>query len=197
MKIVLASGNKGKIRELAALLTTLNVTIVPQNELGVEEIAESHVTFIENALSKARHAASVTGLAAIADDSGLTVDALSGAPGIYSARYAGEKATSKDNIQKLLADMKHIPPEKRQARFYCVLVFMHSPNDPTPLICEGSWSGTILPSPKGDDGFGYDPIFYLPSLQKTAAELPLDEKNAISHRGIALQSLIKRLAENK
>lgn len=196
MKMVLASGNKGKIRELSALLNELNITLIPQAELGVADIEETGTTFVENALAKARHAANVTGLPAIADDSGLNVAALSGAPGIYSARYAGENANAKDNIQKLLMEMKNIPADNRQAFFYCVLVFMRSSDDPTPLICEGRWYGTILPAPQGEEGFGYDPVFYIPTLNKTAAQLPLAEKNTLSHRAKALKLLINYLREH-
>lgn len=195
MKAVLASNNPGKIREFNALLQPFHLTLIPQSELGVEEIAETGLTFIENALIKARHAAHITGLPAIADDSGLAVDALMGAPGIYSARYAGENATAKDNIKKLLQELACIPDEKRHAHFHCVLVFMSYDLDPTPIVCDGKWSGMILREPKGADGFGYDPVFYIPDLKKTAAELPLAIKNKISHRGIALQSLTKMLSE--
>lgn len=195
MKIVLASNNQGKIRELNALLNTLAIEVIPQAELGVNEIEETGVTFVENALLKARHAAQMTGLPAIADDSGLNVYALKGAPGIYSARYAGLPSNAQANINKLLAEMQSIPDDKRQAYFYCLLVFISHPNDPTPLICDGKWHGTILHEQKGGEGFGYDPIFFVPNENKTAAELPLAIKNKISHRGIALQQLLKQLPQ--
>ena len=195
MRIVLASNNPGKIQEFRELLKDFALKIVPQAELGVEEVEETGLTFIENALIKARHAASKTGLPAISDDSGLAVAALQGAPGIYSARYAGANASAEDNIEKLLAALKTIPDEKRQADFHCVLVFMSHANDPTPLVCTGKWSGTILQAPVGKRGFGYDPLFYVPSEQKTAAELSPTIKNKISHRGIALHSLLKILPE--
>jgi XTP/dITP diphosphohydrolase len=195
MKVVLASNNAGKIREFNELLKDLNIEIIPQAELGVEEIEETGLSFIENALIKARHASSVTGLPALADDSGLAVNALNGAPGIYSARYAGEEANATNNIIKLLADLKTFPDDKRQAQFHCVLAFMLHEKDPTPLICDGMWAGTILHEPSGKDGFGYDPIFYVPSMKQSAAELPLEIKNKISHRGLAIQTLLKLLPE--
>jgi XTP/dITP diphosphohydrolase len=195
IRVVLASNNPGKIQEFREILNDFYLDIVPQSELGVEEAEETGLTFIENALIKARHAASKTGLPAIADDSGLAVLALHGAPGIYSARYAGPKATAQDNIEKLLANLDTIPDEKRHAEFHCVLVFMSHDKDPTPLVCDGKWSGMILRAPSGENGFGYDPLFYIPAEQKTAAELSSVIKNKISHRGIALQSLLKMLPE--
>lgn len=196
MKIVLASNNAGKIRELKELLKHLPIDLVSQSDFNVPEIEETGLTFIENALIKARLASRVTGLPAIADDSGLAVTALNGAPGIYSARYAGKNATDKDNIKKLLEELNDIPDEKRQAYFHCVLVFMSNYQDPTPIVCDGIWAGQILHAPKGEDGFGYDPIFYVPDEKKTAAEFPLAIKNKISHRGRALQLLTKKLEEN-
>lgn len=195
MKIVFASNNAGKIRELGAMFKPLNLEFVPQTELGVEEIEETGLTFVENAILKARHAAQQTGLPAIADDSGLIVSALNGAPGIYSARYAGQPSNAKKNIEKLLFEMRNISDENRHAAFYCVLVLFTSPQDPTPLICEGTWSGKILLSPTGEQGFGYDPVFFDPKNQCSAAELPLEIKNRISHRGQALQLLLKQLPE--
>lgn len=195
MKVVLASKNAGKIRELKELLKNFPIEIVLQSDLCVEEIKETGSTFIENALIKARHASHMTGLPAIADDSGLTVSILNGAPGIYSARYAGARATAKDNINKLLSALKEVPDEKRSAAFHCILVYLSHDKDPIPLVCDGIWHGMILHEPKGEDGFGYDPVFYVPAEKKTAAELPLALKNKISHRGIALQSLIKKLPE--
>lgn len=195
MKIVLASNNKGKIREFTELLKDFHCEIIPQAELGVDDIEETGLTFIENALIKARHASRVTGLPAIADDSGLAVQALLGAPGIYSARYAGSPTNAANNIRKLLDNMKHIPEDKRQASFHCVLAFMTHAEDPTPIICDGIWQGKILHEPIGENGFGYDPIFYVPTEKKSSAQLPAELKNRISHRGIALQSLLKLLPE--
>lgn len=195
MKIVLASSNPGKIRELRHLLQNLAIDIIPQAELGVSDAEETGLSFIENALIKARHAAKVTGLPALADDAGIAVAALQGAPGIYSARYAGNKASSQENIQKLLLAMQQVPAAERQARFHCVLAFVQHATDPTPLICEGVWHGTVLSEPTGTDGFGYDPIFYIPSEGKSAAELSLAVKNQISHRGQALQLLMQKLPE--
>ena len=195
MKIVLASHNAGKIREFRELLIPFNLDVVPQAELQVEEPEETGLSFIENALLKARHAALHTGLPAIADDSGLAVAALAGQPGIYSARYAGVKASADQNIQKLLAQLNAVPDEKRCAYFYCALAFITHADDPTPLICTGKWHGKILKMPKGTKGFGYDPVFYVPDYNMTAAELPADVKNKISHRGMALASLLTLLPE--
>ncbi len=194
-QVVLASNNPGKIREFAALLADFSCEVIPQAALNVAEVAETGLTFIENALIKARHAALITGLPAMADDSGLVVPALLGAPGIYSARYAGSKASATDNIQKLLQQLKNTPDEKRHAIFHCALVWLQHAHDPMPLVCQGSWSGWLLREPKGHDGFGYDPIFYLRAEQKTAAELSLALKNKISHRGLAMQALLQQLTE--
>lgn len=191
----MASNNQGKIREFNELLKNIEIELIPQAELGVTEIEETGWSFIENALAKARHASMVTGLPALADDSGLAVAALGGAPGIYSARYAGVGANSRDNIKKLLAEMQAVPDEQRGASFHCVLAFLSHAKDPVPLVCDGVWKGRILNAPRGEDGFGYDPIFYVPELSKTAAELPLALKNTISHRGRALQSLLKTLPD--
>ena len=192
-KIVLATGNQGKVNELAAMLDNLNIEVVAQSEFNVPDVAETGTTFIENAIIKARHAAKITGLPAIADDSGLEVDALRGAPGIYSARFAGENASDRDNIDKLLSELKGVPQEKRTARFWCVLVLMRHADDPTPLVCQASWEGIITEQPSGEAGFGYDPVFFIPSLNITSAELSKADKNAISHRGQALQQLITHL----
>ena len=189
-KVVLATGNPGKVRELADLLAAFGLDIVAQTDLGVESAEETGLTFIENAILKARHAAQVTGLPAIADDSGLAVDALGGAPGIYSARYAGEDATDQQNLEKLLAALEKVPDGARQAQFHCVLVYLRHAEDPTPLVFHGSWAGEITRAAAGEGGFGYDPIFYLPELGKTAAELSKDEKRAVSHRGKALTLLL-------
>lgn len=192
-KVVLATGNAGKVRELADLLNNFGLDIVAQTTLGVESAEETGLTFIENAILKARHAARATGLPAIADDSGLAVDALGGAPGIYSARYAGEEASDRQNLEKLLDAMKTVPDDQRTARFHCVLVYLRHADDPTPLVCHGSWEGRIARAPAGDGGFGYDPVFFVPSEGKTAAQLTRDEKRAISHRGQALKLLLEAM----
>ncbi|MCE0801076.1 XTP/dITP diphosphatase [Buttiauxella sp. S04-F03] len=192
-KVVLATGNAGKVRELADLLGDFGLDVVAQTELGVESAEETGLTFIENAILKARHASQVTGLPAIADDSGLAVDVLGGAPGIYSARYAGVDASDQQNLEKLLTTLKDVPDEQRKARFHCVLVYMRHAEDPTPLVCHGSWEGQITREAAGQGGFGYDPIFFVPSEGKTAAELTRDEKRAISHRGRALKLLLEAM----
>lgn len=192
-QVVLATGNAGKVRELASLLADFGLNIVAQTELGVSPADETGLTFIENAIIKARHAAQVTGLPAIADDSGLAVNALGGAPGIYSARYAGEAATDQQNLDKLLVALKDIPDAQRQAQFHCVLVYMRHAEDPTPLVFHGSWDGIITRTPAGEGGFGYDPIFFVPSEGKTASQLSREEKNAISHRGQALKMLLEAM----
>ena len=182
--IVLASNNPGKVKELQALFTPFQITLIPQSELGVSEIEETGLTFVENALIKAHHAARITGLPTLADDSGLVVAALDGAPGIYSARYAGVKAAPSDNIQQLLTDLAESPEKSRDAYFYCVLIFLAHERDPTPLICEGKWSGSILRTPQGQQGFGYDPLF---TYRKIGCRINARDKNKISHRGIAIQ----------
>lgn len=192
-KVVLATGNPGKVRELADLLADFGLDIVAQTELGVESAEETGLTFIENAILKARHAAQATGLPAIADDSGLAVDALGGAPGIYSARYAGIDASDQQNLEKLLVALQDVPEGQRQAQFHCVLVYLRHAADPTPLVCHGSWHGEIIRSPAGEGGFGYDPIFFVPELAKTAAELSKAEKLAVSHRGQALKLLLEAM----
>ncbi|WEF11342.1 XTP/dITP diphosphatase [Pectobacterium actinidiae] len=192
-KVVLATGNPGKVRELASLLADFGLDIVAQTELGVDSAEETGLTFIENAILKARHAAQITGLPAIADDSGLAVDALSGAPGIYSARYAGVDATDQQNLDKLLLTLKDVPDEQRRASFHCVLVYLRHADDPTPIVCHGSWQGVLTHEAAGSGGFGYDPIFFVPELGKTAAELTREEKNAQSHRGQALRLLLDAL----
>lgn len=192
-KVVLATGNAGKVRELASLLRDFGLDIVAQTELGVESAEETGLTFIENAILKARHAAAITGMPAIADDSGLAVDALGGAPGIYSARYAGVDASDRQNLEKLLVALKDVPDGQRQAQFHCVLVYLRHADDPTPLVFHGVWPGEITHAPAGEGGFGYDPIFYVPSEGKTAAELTREEKSAISHRGQALKKLLEAM----
>lgn len=192
-KIVLATNNKGKLTELSALLSPLQLNILPQSHFTNIAAEETGSTFIENAIIKARHAADVSGLPAIADDSGLEVDALQGAPGIYSARYAGADATDQQNIDKLLDDLREVPEGKRTARFHCVLVYMKHALDPTPIICHGTWEGTITLDQLGRQGFGYDPVFFVSEVNKTSAQLSKEEKNAISHRGKALESLLQQL----
>lgn len=193
-QLVLASGNAGKLAEIQNALADFGVELISQKTLGVTDAIENGLSFVENAIIKARHAATITGLPALADDSGLEVDFLNGAPGIYSARYAGENANDAANNQKLLVALKNVPPEKRTARFVCVLVYMRHANDPMPLICQGSWQGRILEQPEGEGGFGYDPLFFVPDLNTTAARLSKAEKNAISHRGQALAELKARFA---
>lgn len=192
-KIVLASNNKGKVREFNQLLSGLDALVIPQAELGVEEVEETGLSFVENAILKARNAAQQSGLPAIADDSGIEVDALNGAPGIYSARYAGVGASDEDNLQKLLQALSDTEDDARRARFQCLLVYMRHPQDPTPLICQGTWEGCILSQPRGDNGFGYDPVFYVQEHDCSSAELPADSKNRLSHRGQALQKLLVAL----
>ncbi len=186
---VLASGNRGKLREIQMLLTDSGIEVVAQGELGVRSVQETGSTFVENALLKARHAALETGLPAIADDSGLAVDALAGAPGIRSARFAGPTADARANVVKLLDALAETPDEKRGARFHCVIVAMLSANDPAPLISYAAWPGVIARAAAGDGGFGYDPIFYDPVLGATAAQLSAEVKNRVSHRGRALAKL--------
>ena len=194
MRIVLASGNRGKAGEIAALLQHRDIDIVTQTELRIEGAEETGTTFVDNALLKARHAARASGLPAIADDSGLEVDALGGAPGVYSARYAGADASDADNLAKLLDAMRGIAPAKRQARFRCAMVFVRGADDAQPTICEGVWEGRIAAAPAGTNGFGYDPIFFVPTHGRTAAELDAETKNALSHRGQALRCLLERLS---
>lgn len=187
--IVLATGNKGKVNELSLLLSQHHITVVPQSEYDVPDVPETGTTFVENAIIKARHAAKITGLPAIADDSGLEVDALKGAPGVISARYSGEQATDASNNEKLLRELQGVPSEKRAARFHCVLVYMRHENDPTPVICHGIWEGSILEQAQGEQGFGYDPLFWVAEHQQSSAQLPRELKNTLSHRGKALAKL--------
>ncbi|TVP59573.1 MAG: RdgB/HAM1 family non-canonical purine NTP pyrophosphatase [Halomonadaceae bacterium] len=190
---VLASDNAGKIREFNELLAPLAVTVLPQGDFGVSSAEETACTFVENALIKARHACEQTGLPALADDSGIAVDALQGAPGIYSARYAGAGASDQDNIDALLAAMADVPEGERQAAYHCVLVFMTHATDPTPLICHGRWQGELLTAPTGTGGFGYDPLFYLPEEGVSVANLPSGRKRLLSHRAQALHQLMASL----
>ena len=195
MDLVLASGNAGKLAELRELLGGGRFTLRPQSEFGVADAEETGLTFVENALIKARHAARATGLAALGDDSGLCVDALGGAPGLYSARYGGGHGDAARNIARLLHEMDGIADAARTARFHCVLVLLRSADDPQPIIAEGNWEGRILRSPRGERGFGYDPVFLDPENACSAAELDPAIKNAISHRGRALAALRPRLGE--
>jgi len=196
-KIVIATNNVGKLNEIAAILAPLDIEIVPQSALGVGEAEEPHFTFVENALAKARHASRHTGLPALADDSGICVEALNGEPGVHSARYAappangGRAAQDESNNRKLLAALEH--HTNRNAHYYCVLVLTRHADDPQPIICEAQWHGVIVKTPRGSGGFGYDPLFEIPGLRKTGAELRPEEKNRISHRALALAALADRL----
>ena len=189
-KIVLASGNSGKLREIQAVLNQQRYQLIKQSEFNVPDVAETGTTFVENAIIKARHAAKHTGLPALADDSGIEVDALQGAPGVYSARYAGTHGKDDANNAKLLQELKEVEDAQRTARFQCVIVYMRHAQDPMPLICEGTWEGKILHELKGPNGFGYDPLFFVPTHGCSSAELDPAEKNKISHRAQALQKLI-------
>lgn len=190
---VVATGNGGKLAEIAALLAGAPIELVAQAELGVKPAEELAITFIENALAKARHASQRTGLPAIADDSGLAVDALGGRPGVLSARFAGPDADDRANIARLLESLDAVPPQHRTARFHCVVVALEHPEDPAPCIATGTWAGRIALEPAGDGGFGYDPVFYVPERGCTAAELPAEIKNTLSHRAVALHGLAAAL----
>ena len=195
MDLVLASGHAGKLVELRELLGDDGFTLRAQSEFNVEDVEETGLSFVENALLKARHAAEATGLPALADDSGLCVDALGGAPGLYSARYAGPGGDAARNIERLLRELEGVPDEARGASFHCCIVLLRHATDPKPLVVEGAWRGRILHAPRGDGGFGYDPVFLDPDSGLTAAELPAARKNALSHRGRALAALRARLHE--
>ena len=193
-RIVVATSNAGKVRELQRTLPTADgFRLIPQGEFGIASVAETACTFVENALAKARHAARESGLPALADDSGLVVPALGGAPGVHSARYAGEPADDARNNAKLLHALAEI--EDRRAFFVCTLTYLHAPDDPAPAIATGRWAGAIVDTPRGRNGFGYDPLFLIPTLGRTAAELPLAEKNRLSHRGLASRRLLELIAE--
>lgn len=192
-RVVLASGNAGKLRELAALLAPLDLTLVPQGELGVRAVEETGATFLANALLKARHAAAATLLPALADDSGLEVDALNGRPGVWSARFAGVAASDQENLEYLLRELKDVPQEQRRARYQCVIVLVRSGEDPAPLVAHGSWEGRIAAAARGSGGFGYDPVFVPTGDARSAAQLSPAEKNAVSHRGQALRALLAGL----
>ncbi|MEA2119160.1 RdgB/HAM1 family non-canonical purine NTP pyrophosphatase [Halovibrio sp. HP20-50] len=191
--LVLASGNSGKLIEFNQLLSPLGFNIRPQADFGVQDVEETGLTFVENALLKAREASLVSGFPALADDSGLEVDALDGAPGIYSARYAGEPKSDEKNNQKLLAALSESAEGQRSGRYWCVLVYLRHPEDPVPVIVQRSWEGEILAHPRGTGGFGYDPLFWLPDQGMSVAELPSESKNRLSHRGRALQGLVELL----
>jgi len=190
-KLVIASGNAGKLREIARILAPLDIQAVPQSEFDVPDCPEPHVTFVENCLAKARHASLHSGLPALADDSGICVEALGGAPGVFSARYAGEPKSDARNNEKLVASLQGVA--NRRAHYTCVMVFVRHPDDPEPVIAEGRWHGEIVDTPRGENGFGYDPYFLVPEYGKTGAELDEDTKNAISHRGQALRDLVDKL----
>jgi XTP/dITP diphosphohydrolase len=190
-KLVLASNNAGKLREFAQMLATIDFEVLPQAQFDVPEAEEPHFTFVENALAKARHAARLTGLPAMADDSGICVSALGGEPGVHSARYAGEPKSDDRNNQKVIAELQG--KSDRRAHYVCVLVFVHHADDPQPIITEGEWHGEIVDTPQGENGFGYDPYFWVPEKGCTAAQLSSDDKNAMSHRGKALRLLMERL----
>lgn len=194
-KWVLATGNKGKVKEMSELLNSFSIDVLPQSQFNVPDVPETGTTFVENAIIKARHAAKLTGLPAIADDSGLEVDFLNGQPGIYSSRFAGESATDQDNIDKLLNKLEGINPDQRKARFQCVLVYMRHELDPTPIICQGTWQGSITEIMHGENGFGYDPLFWVESDQCTSAQLSKQRKGELSHRGKALAKLVELLKE--
>ncbi|WP_133719095.1 XTP/dITP diphosphatase [Methylocaldum gracile] len=195
-KILLASNNPGKVREIQAILANDDIEIVPQSAFGVPDIEEVGLTFVENAILKARHASQLSGLPAIADDSGLEVDALGGAPGVFSARYAGPGANDAENNAKLLRELENIPDAERTARFRCVMVFLRHAQDPSPLIGQGVWEGIILREPRGKGGFGYDPLFFVLEKNCTSAELSPDEKNRLSHRGKALRELVAQMRDS-
>jgi len=189
-KIVLATGNAGKLREFQQMLGAQNIEFITQRSLGVDDADETGLSFVENAIIKARHASSISGLPSMADDSGLEVDALKGQPGIYSARYAGVGASDAENNHKLLQALAQVPEAQRSARFQCVIVFMRHAEDPMPFICQGSWEGRILFNAQGENGFGYDPLFFVPTHGCASAQLDPSIKNEISHRGQALRTLL-------
>jgi XTP/dITP diphosphohydrolase len=194
-RVVLASGNVGKLREMSALLAPLGFELFTQSSLDIPSPEETGTTFLENALLKARHAAAAAKLPAISDDSGIEVDALDGRPGVYSARFAGPNASDRQNLSKLLAELHGVHPEFRQARYHCVMVFVRAAHDPDPIIAHGKWEGQIAAEPRGDGGFGYDPVFIPAGLHSTAAQLTAEEKNKISHRAQALLALVAELRE--
>ena len=193
-RVVLASSNPGKLKEIQALFSNIPISLVPQSEFNIEDAEETGLSFVENAILKARHAASLTGLAAIADDSGIEVDVLRGKPGIYSARFAGEGASDEENLRLLIESIKPFADAQIDARYQCVLVYLRHAEDPVPLIAQAAWEGYLLTEPRGSGGFGYDPIFYVPTHKCSSAELAPAEKNRISHRGKALRQLLEKLS---
>ena len=194
-RIILATGNLNKVREISASLEGSSIEIMPQSMFNVPDADETGTTFVENAIIKARNCAAHTGEAAMADDSGIGVDALGGAPGVHSARYSGEHANDEKNTALLLRNMEDVPDGKRTARYWCVTVYMRSASDPTPIICQASWEGIIIREKRGTNGFGYDPVFLIPELGKTAAEVSLEVKNSMSHRAKAIKMMTERLRE--
>ena len=194
-KIILATGNLNKVREISASLQGSSIEIMPQSMFNVPDADETGTTFVENAIIKARNCAAHTGEAAMADDSGIEVDALGGAPGVHSARYSGEHANDEKNTALLLRNMENVPDGRRTARYWCVMVYMRSASDPTPIICQASWEGVIIREKRGTNGFGYDPVFLIPELGKTAAEVSLEVKNSMSHRAKAIKMMTERLRE--
>lgn len=194
-QVVLATGNPGKLKEMTEILQPLGWGVSPQSDFFSDEAEETGLSFIENAILKARFACRKTGLPAIADDSGIEVSVLQGRPGIYSARYAGPNASDEDNLHRLLADMGEVPPNQRQASYYCAMVFCRHADDPTPLVGLGCWKGEILHVPQGDGGFGYDPIFWVPQFERSAAQLSKQQKNAVSHRAQALHALVEQIKD--
>ena len=194
-KIILATGNLNKVREISASLKGSSIEIMPQSMFNVPDADETGTTFVENAIIKARNCAAHTGEAAMADDSGIEVDALGGAPGVHSARYSGEHANDEKNTALLLRNMENVPDGRRTARYWCVMVYMRSASDPTPIICLASWEGVIIRAKRGTNGFGYDPVFLIPELGKTAAEVSLEVKNSMSHRAKAIKMMTERLRE--
>jgi XTP/dITP diphosphohydrolase len=197
VRVVLASGNSGKLRELGSLLAPFGFDLIAQSTLGVETPPETGKTFADNALLKARHAAAITNLPALADDSGIEVDALGGRPGIYSARYAGEDASDQANLSKMLDELRDVPAPQRTARYQCVIAFVTSTSDPEPILASGTWEGMLISAPRGLGGFGYDPIFVARGFDRTAAELDPGEKNSLSHRGQALRALVTQLQSRR
>ncbi|ARU55031.1 MAG: XTP/dITP diphosphatase [Pseudomonadales bacterium] len=194
-RVVIASSNKGKLNEFNIMLNALDIQVLPQADFDIPEVEETGQSFVENAILKARNACKYSGLPALADDSGLVVDALQGNPGIFSARYAGPNATDQDNIEKLMSALQSVPEEGRSARFHCALVFMLHEKDPTPLVCQGNWEGRIHTRITGNGGFGYDPVFWVEELNCTAAELSAEAKNERSHRGLALKQLKQQIQD--
>jgi XTP/dITP diphosphohydrolase len=197
VRVVLASSNSGKLRELASLLAAFGLDLIAQSSLGVETPPETGETFAANALLKARHAAAATHFPALADDSGIEVDALGGRPGIYSARYAGEGASDQDNVRKMLGELRDVAAERRTARYQCVIAFVSTAADPEPILASGTWEGTLIREPRGLGGFGYDPIFVPHGFDRTAAELDAAQKNSLSHRGQALATLVTQLQNRR